>query len=94
MCCPFGGLFLGHGWVRMFSAIAVLFPSAFMLGVDIVMRVSPLYAFTLPLGATLFTFILFRSTVFTLRQGGIFWRGTFYPLKDLRRASQNRGSAP
>jgi hypothetical protein len=40
------------------------------------MRVSPLYCLTLPLGAVLFAFILFRSTVVTLRQRGIFWRGT------------------
>ncbi len=84
---PFAGLLLGHGWVRIFSAIAVLIALGFHAGVDIVMRVSPLYCFTLPLGAILFAFILLRSTLVTLRQGGIIWRGTFYPLDELRRGS-------
>jgi hypothetical protein len=48
-------------------------------------RVSPLYGLTHPLGAVLFAFMLTRSTILTIRQRGIRWRGTFYPLEDLRR---------
>ena len=84
---PFAGLFFDHGWARIFSAIAVFIALCFHAGVDIVMRVSPLYCLTLPIGAVLFAFILFRSMVVTLRQRGIFWRGTFYPLDELRRGS-------
>jgi glycosyltransferase involved in cell wall biosynthesis len=82
---PFIGLIAGHGWVRGFAAISVLISLCFHLGVDLVMRVSPLYCFTLPLGATVFSYMLLRSTIVTLRQGGIIWRGTFYPLDELRR---------
>jgi len=82
---PFAGLFFGHGWVRVFAAVAVLIALCFHIGVDIVMRVSPLYCLTLPLGALLFTYMLLRSTFITLRQGGITWRGTFYSLDELRR---------
>jgi len=82
---PFAGLFFGHGWIRVFSAIAVFSALAFHVGVDLVMRVSPLYALTNPLGALLFTYMLLRSTVVTLRQGGIIWRDTFYPLDELKR---------
>jgi hypothetical protein len=49
------------------------------------MRASPWYALTQPLGAAIFCYMLLRSTVVTLRQGGIYWRGTFYPLEELRR---------
>ncbi len=84
---PFAGLLFGRGGVRLFCAIAVLIALCFHAGVDIVMRVSPLYCFTLPIGAILFAFILLRSMIITLRQGGIIWRGTFYPLDDLRRGS-------
>ncbi len=82
---PFCGLFFGGEWIRVLAGISVLIAMGFHLGGDVVMRVSPLYCLTLPLGATLFAYILLRSTVVTLRQGGIYWRGTFYKLEELRR---------
>ena len=82
---PFVGIFLAHGWMRLFCAIAVAVAICFHAGVAIVMRVSPLYALTHPLGGLLFCYMLLRSTVVTLRQGGIIWRDTFYPLEDLKR---------
>lgn len=82
---PFAGLLLGHGWIRAFAAIAVLIATCFHLGVDVVMRVSPLYCLTLPLGALILAYMVLRSTILTLRQGGIIWRDTFYPLDELRR---------
>ncbi|MGC1484660.1 MAG: glycosyltransferase family 2 protein [Candidatus Acidiferrum sp.] len=82
---PFLGLFLGHGWMRILAAISVLVALGFQCGVDVVMRVSPLYALTFPLGALLFSYMLLRSTAVTLWQGGITWRGTFYPLDELKR---------
>ncbi|HEY2121835.1 MAG TPA: glycosyltransferase [Candidatus Acidoferrum sp.] len=82
---PSFGLLFGHGWVRILAAVGVLIPFAFLFGVDIVMRVSPLYSATFPLAATIFIYMLLRSTIVTIKQGGIYWRGTFYPLDDLRR---------
>jgi glycosyltransferase involved in cell wall biosynthesis len=82
---PFAGVIFGHGWVRILSGVAVVLAMAFHVGVDWAMRVSPLYALTHPLGAVLFSYMLLRSTVVTLWQGGVTWRGTFYPLKELRR---------
>jgi hypothetical protein len=38
-----------------------------------------------PLAALLFAGVQARATLLTLVRGGIFWRGTFYPLSDLRR---------
>jgi len=82
---PFIGVFLGHGWIFGCSVIAVAIALSFHAGVAWVMRVSPLYALTHPLGALLFCYMLLRSTVVTLWQGGIVWRDTFYPLDDLKR---------
>jgi glycosyltransferase involved in cell wall biosynthesis len=82
---PFFGLVFGDGWVRVLAGVSVLIGMCFHLGGDVVMRVPPLYCLTLPLGATLFSYILMRSTVITLRQGGIYWRETFYKLDELRR---------
>jgi hypothetical protein len=82
---PFVGVIFGHGWVRVLAGIAVAIALCFHAGVDLVMRVSPLYALTHPLGAVLFSYMLLRSTVVTLWQGGVTWRGTFYPLEELKR---------
>jgi hypothetical protein len=82
---PLFGLLFGHGRIRDFAAIAVIAGMAFHIGVDVVMRVSVFYCLTLPLGALIFSYMILRSTIVTLRQGGIVWRGTFYPLEELRR---------
>ena len=46
---------------------------------------SPWNALLTPLAAGVFVFTLLRSMVTTLVQGGVVWRGTFYPLAELRR---------
>ena len=42
-------------------------------------------AILMPVGVALFLYSFVRSMVVTLKQGGVIWRGTFYPLADLRR---------
>src|SRR5713226_337961 len=82
---PFLGVVFGHGLIRIFAAIALAIALCFHGGAAVSMRVSPLYGFTHPLGAILLSYMLLRSTVVTLKQGGIVWRDTFYPLDDLKR---------
>jgi glycosyltransferase involved in cell wall biosynthesis len=82
---PFVAIFTTHGWIRILSSIAVVIAIGFHVGVNIVMRASPLYALTHPLGALLFCYMLLRSTAVTLWRGGVTWRGTFYPLEELKR---------
>jgi glycosyltransferase involved in cell wall biosynthesis len=82
---PFVGLFFGHGWIRAFAAVSVVVSLCFHAGVDLVMRVPVLYCLTLPLGAAVMAYMILRSAVVTLRQGGVVWRDTFYPLEELRR---------
>ena len=43
------------------------------------------YAALSPFAAILLAYALLRSMVKTLRQRGVWWRGTFYPLNELRR---------
>ncbi len=38
-----------------------------------------------PLAALVFVFTLVLSMLTTLKQGGVIWRGTFYPLSELRK---------
>lgn len=82
---PFAGLLFGRGWIQSLAAVSVVVAMGFHVGVDVVMRISPLYCLSLPLGATVFSYMILRSAIVTLRQGGIVWRNTFYPLDELRR---------
>jgi glycosyltransferase involved in cell wall biosynthesis len=84
---PFVALPFVHGWALACAVAAVMIMLALHAGVDVVMRVSPLYALTFPLGALMLAYMLLRSTVVTLRQGGIVWRGTFYKLEELKRGA-------
>jgi glycosyltransferase involved in cell wall biosynthesis len=82
---PLAGIVFGHGWVRMLAAAGMLVAIALHAAVCYFSRVSPLYGLSVPLGAILFCYMLLRSTFFTIRQRGIVWRGTFYPLEALKR---------
>jgi len=82
---PFAALLLTSGttwWLNLASAGMLL-----GLQVDCARsnRLSAWYAFGWPLGATLFAWIILRTTWLNLLQGGITWRGTFYPLKELKK---------
>lgn len=48
-------------------------------------KVSPWYVLFLPIAAAAFIYSILRSAFVTLRQGGVTWRGTFYPLAELRK---------
>jgi hypothetical protein len=82
---PFLGVLFGHGWIRALAAASLVILLFFHTAIAVTMRVSPLYALTHPLGTLLMIYMLLRSTVVTLRQGGIVWRDTFYPLEELKR---------
>jgi hypothetical protein len=82
---PFFGVWLAHGWARAPYAVAL----ASLFGVYYGMsRMSPIpaYYFVLhPVSSTLFMYILLRSMTQTLANDGIVWRGTKYPLEELRK---------
>jgi glycosyltransferase involved in cell wall biosynthesis len=82
---PYLAVFAGHGWIRFVSVIAVVIALCMHGSVDMVNKVSPLYALTHPIGAVAFCYMILRSVAVTLWQGGVTWRGTFYPLKELKR---------
>lgn len=48
-------------------------------------RISPAYLALLPIAMLLFLFTLMRSMLLVFWRGGVLWRGTLYPLKELRR---------
>jgi glycosyltransferase involved in cell wall biosynthesis len=82
---PFLGIFLAHGWARVPYAVAL--GSMFAIYVGISWRSAvPVYYFLLhPVSTALFIYTLLRSMVLTLWNDGIEWRGTKYPLDELRK---------
>ena len=51
-------------------------------------RIPAWTALASPLAVIGFIYSLLRSMVITLRQGGVVWRGTFYPLAELRKNAE------
>ncbi|MDQ2832687.1 MAG: glycosyltransferase family 2 protein [Acidobacteriota bacterium] len=67
---------------------AVLALTAIVWGYRLIGRTSGLSvwnALAVPFSAVVLIFALLRSMLTTLRQGGVTWRGTFYPLTELRK---------
>jgi len=82
---PFVGVIFGHGWVRILAGVSVAIALLFHVFVDLGAKISPLYALTHPIGALIFCWMVLRSMIVTLRQGGVVWRDTFYKLADLKK---------
>ena len=82
---PFVAVIFGHGWVRILAVISVAIALLLHAFVDFGAKISPLYALTHPIGALIFCWMVLRSTIVTLRQGGVIWRDTFYKLSDLKK---------
>jgi hypothetical protein len=82
---PFAALAFTEGTPRVLAGIATLTAAALQAWVAVLLRCSPLYGLTHPLGALIFGYAGLRSMVVTLRQGGVRWRDTFYPLEELRK---------
>lgn len=82
---PIAMLALGSGPVAVVGAVTI---ACQLLVHTIASRETdaPWYAgVCYPLAAMLMAWILFRTLALNLWQGGIVWRGTFYPLSELRR---------
>jgi hypothetical protein len=86
MCVfPVVALPFAHGRARVFDIVAIALPLIIAGGAARQFRTPLPFAATYPLGALLFAWMLLRSMVVTLWRGGIEWRGTFYPLEELKR---------
>lgn len=86
MCVfPVAALPFVPGWGRLFASISFGLPLILAGGVALEFKTPFVYALTYPIGALIFSWMLARSAIVTLWQGGIVWRGTFYPLEELKR---------
>ncbi len=82
---PFIALFVTRGPARtVYAAVAFLIIIVFLDSARY-HNAKGWYVIGFPLTALLFAWILFRTMVLNLVQGGITWRGTFYPLAELKK---------
>lgn len=81
---PFAALFLTSGvtWGLNFAIIVI----SMILYIDCarIHHSKSWYAIGYPVATTLFAVIMMRTMILNLVQGGIYWRGTFYSLKELK----------
>jgi cellulose synthase/poly-beta-1,6-N-acetylglucosamine synthase-like glycosyltransferase len=91
---PFVGVLAVHGWAKTGYGIATLAIFALYVGMSRKSKISPLYFFAHPISTLAFVFILLRSTFLTLWHGGVIWRGTKYPLEELRAGIPGGNSTP
>ena len=82
---PFLGVWLAHGWARVPYAIALASLFGIYYGMSSMSAVPAYYFFLHPVSTSLFMYTLLRSMVHTLANDGIVWRGTKYPLEELRK---------
>lgn len=85
---PVFGVFFGETLARLASAASLALMVAAVAVYRSSARVSPLYGLAFPGAALIVIWIILRSMYFTYRQGGVVWRGTLYPLAELRKASR------
>ncbi len=82
---PFLGVWLAHGWERVPYAVALGSMFLIYLGMSLRSGVPAYYFLLHPVSTGLFVYTLMRSMFYTLWNDGIVWRGTRYPLEELRK---------
>jgi hypothetical protein len=82
---PVAALVFVRGWALVFAATSAIFALIVATGAARAIGASAFYGLTYPIGAVIICWMLLRSTAVTLWQGGVTWRGTFYPIEELKR---------
>ncbi len=85
---PWVGAVFATGWARAGYVVALGCLLTVYAGMGRRTKISVGYALLHPAASVVMVFTLVRSTALTLAQGGVEWRGTFYPLAELKRNRQ------
>jgi glycosyltransferase involved in cell wall biosynthesis len=82
---PFLGVWLARGASRIPYLVALSSMFLIYAGMSWRSRIPPYYFFLHPISTALFAYTMLRSMSLTLWNGGVEWRGTKYPLEELRK---------
>jgi len=82
---PFIAVLFAPGWSRIPYGVALASIFFIYAGIWSQGEIHPWYFFLHPVSTTLFIYTMLRSTFLTLWNGGVEWRGTSYPLDELRK---------
>lgn len=83
---PFIAVFFSSDWAMAGYVVALVCIFAIYAGMAPKSGIGPWYFFTHPISASLFAYAVVLSAVTTLVHGGVEWRGTLYPLEELKKA--------
>jgi glycosyltransferase involved in cell wall biosynthesis len=81
---PFAAL-AGNWWMRGSTAVVLLMLLLLYRYYRRYTGIAAWYAVTFPAAACLVLYAILRSMILTLVRGGVVWRGTLYPLAELRK---------
>ena len=82
---PFWGTCFAPGWARIPYALTLASMFLLYAGIWRKVDISPWYFLLHPVSTLLFIYTMMRSMFVTLWNDGVEWRGTFYPLEELKK---------
>ncbi|MBD0383637.1 glycosyltransferase [Paenibacillus sedimenti] len=89
---PWLGLLFLWDWTGIaFSVSVILQIWLYRVLIDRIMGKRGIEAYMLPVSASLLLYTVVRSVWLTWKQGGIYWRGTFYSLRELKKKQDEKG---
>jgi glycosyltransferase involved in cell wall biosynthesis len=81
---PFVAVLVTGGWTQGLYAIGIAILLMIYAGSAVAQKASPWYGILFPLASLMFIVVIWNATLYALWNRGIEWRGTHYPLDELR----------
>lgn len=81
---PFVAVWVTEGWTRVLNGVAVGLMLLIYAGAARAQRTPVWYGVLFPVACLLILVVMWNATIYALWNRGIEWRGTHYPLEELR----------
>jgi cellulose synthase/poly-beta-1,6-N-acetylglucosamine synthase-like glycosyltransferase len=77
-------LIFGAVYIKILACVVILFQMIYM---ELTSPNKWWYALMIPFAGALMAYVIMRAAIITLKQGGIYWRNSFYSLDELKSGS-------